>query len=76
MDDLITELLSAGFTLTELKQLEKLSDPTVLHRLTPDSRHLRHNIKSDVILYLEAWFNLIESEAHLPIADLELEATV
>jgi hypothetical protein len=76
MDDLITELLSAGFTLTELKQLEKLSDPIVLHRLPSDSRHLRHNIKSDVILYLEAWFNLIESEAHLPIADLELEATV
>ena len=62
MDDLISELTAFGFGLEDLKNLETLTDPEVLTRLQGDKRYLSHNIKSDVILYLETWSELIESK--------------
>ena len=60
-DDVITELLAAGFTAEDLRHLERLSDPQVLHAL-PAGTYLNHNIKADVVLYLRTWAGLIERE--------------
>jgi hypothetical protein len=58
-DDIIHELLNAGFAIEDLKHLEKLSDPAILDQ-SPKGRFLRHNIKEDVVLYLNTWAAIIE----------------
>jgi hypothetical protein len=62
MDDLISEMLDAGFDSADLKHLERLSSPTVLHSLPLQERDLKHNVKAHVIKYLKAWTILIESQ--------------
>lgn len=60
MDDLIDQLVNFGFTLEELRHLERLSDQAVLQRLPLEKRYLSHNVKADVIVYLNVWANLLE----------------
>lgn len=60
MDDLIDQLVNFGFTLEELRHLERLSDQAVLQRLPLEKRYLSHNVKVDVIVYLNVWANLLE----------------
>jgi len=62
MDDLISELLAFGFTREELSHLEKLSDPTVLNALPPDQRNLKHNVKKDVVVYMNTWATNLEEK--------------
>ena len=62
MDLLITRLLDAGLTTMDLQHLERLSDKNVLNRLKGDKRHLKHNLRDDVVLYLKAWSDLLEDE--------------
>lgn len=62
LDDLISDMLRAGFDADDLKHLERLSDPTILNTLPPDKKYLVHNRKADVVTYLEAWANKLESE--------------
>jgi hypothetical protein len=62
MDHLISELLAFGFTRTELCHLEKLSDPTVLNGLSISERTLKHNVKTDVVLYMKVWANQLENK--------------
>lgn len=60
MDDLITELIDFGFTRAQLQHLEKLSDPKVLGWLPFAKRDLKHNMKADVVLYLNTWADGLE----------------
>lgn len=60
MDDLIDQLVHFGFTVEELRHLERLSDKAVLQRLSIEKRYLSHNVKADVIVYLNAWANMLE----------------
>lgn len=62
MDDLITIMLDAGFDADDLKHLERLSDPKVLHALPGEHHGLRHNVKQDVILYLKLWADVLETK--------------
>jgi hypothetical protein len=62
MDDIISEMLEFGFDRDDLRDLERLSDIRVLNSLPACERTLRHNVKSDVIKYLNAWASLLESE--------------
>ena len=62
MDDLITELLSAGLDLDDLKHLEKLSDSRVLRILPKENRYLQHNNKADVIIYVNTWASMLENQ--------------
>jgi len=62
MDDLISELLRVGLNIDDLKRLEKLSDQKILLALPDGKRQLVHNKKSDVILYLQTWADLLEAE--------------
>ena len=62
MDDLIATMVSFGFTLDDLTHLERLSDPKVLRSLPEHDRHLKHNLKADVVKYLYQWADILESE--------------
>jgi hypothetical protein len=62
IDLVIHEMLSAGFALEDLQNLEKLSDKQILMRLPAENRYLRHNVKADVIVYLSEWANMLEEQ--------------
>lgn len=59
-DELISELIAFGFDSEDLKNLERLSDGTVLRALPLEQRNLTHNKKADVILYLNIWADQLE----------------
>lgn len=69
LDLVIFELLSFGFSMEELKALEYVSDPAVLERLPKEKRHLRRNVREDVVVYLLAWADLVEEQI---LAQIEL----
>lgn len=62
MDDLISALLAFGFDRTDLKHLEKLSDPEVLKALPDETRYLLYNRKEDVVTYLRTWADKLEED--------------
>jgi hypothetical protein len=59
-DQIITSMVEFGFDTDDLKHLERLSDHKILHCLPLNQRHLRHNVKQDVVLYLRTWAAMIE----------------
>lgn len=61
-DELISELIAFGFDSEDLKNLERLSDGTVLRALPIEQRNLAHNKKADVILYLNTWADQLEKQ--------------
>lgn len=62
IDLVINEMLNAGLMLEDLKHLEKLDDRQVLVRLPVEKRHLKHNVRDDVVIYLNTWANLLEEQ--------------
>lgn len=62
IDHIIDEMLAYGFTREDLAHLEKLSDPKILKNLANNHQHLKQNNKSDVVLYLKTWVNILEDE--------------
>lgn len=62
MDEVISEMLSAGLDREDLMHLEKLSDPAIIQRLPLHQKHLLHNKREDVVLYFETWANLLEEQ--------------
>ena len=73
MDLLISAMLDYGLEIQDLEHLEKLSDPTVLKSI--GSRLLRFNQRKDVILYMEAWANILECRllSGVPLKELGLQ---
>ncbi|TAF63442.1 MAG: hypothetical protein EAZ55_13670 [Cytophagales bacterium] len=71
MDVMITKILEIGLTTTDLKNLEQLSDKTVLLRMPAEKRYPKHNQREDVVLYLNTWANVLEEQllASLPAVD-------
>ena len=61
IDLLISEMISAGLQLEDLKHLEKLDDRQVLLRL-PRNRFLKHNSRENVVDYMNAWADLLEEK--------------
>jgi len=70
MDTMITKMLEAGFTTSDLQHLEKLSDKNILRRLPKEQRNLQHNLRKDVILYMQTWLELLEEELFLETIQL------
>ena len=62
IDHIINEMLAFGFSTEDLAHLEKLSDPKILRSLPADKKYLKHNLKSDVVIYLKTWGNILEEE--------------
>jgi hypothetical protein len=57
-DDIISSLLQAGFDIVDLKQLETLSDPSVV--TATGIGLLSRNSKQHVLLYIRTWATLLE----------------
>lgn len=58
MDMIIGKMIEFGFTPQDLRHLEWLSDSDVLEK--SGNKFLNRNLKSDTILYLNSWADLIE----------------
>jgi hypothetical protein len=71
MDQLITEMLEFGFDSEDLKHLERLSSPEILDILPSEERNLHHNVKEDVVKYLNLWATLLENKL---IEEIQLSA--
>lgn len=73
IDHIIDEMLAFGFSREDLAHLEKLSDPKILISLPADKKYLKHNLKSDVILYLKTWGLVLEEELIINISIKEVK---
>jgi hypothetical protein len=62
LDEIIDQMLAFGLTREELAHLERLSHPAVLQRLPENRKYLKHNLRDDVVLYLESWAAMLEDE--------------
>jgi hypothetical protein len=60
MDLIIEKMIDFGFTSQDLRHLEWLSDTAILSKT--GVTFLNRNIKSDTILYLKTWANLLEDQ--------------
>ncbi len=60
MDMIIERMVDFGFSSQDLRHLEWLSDTEVLNQIGVS--FLNRNLKSDTILYLNSWANLIEDK--------------
>ena len=60
MDLIIEKMIDFGFTRQDLRHLEWLSDTDILNKLGVE--FLNRNLKSDTILYIKSWANLIEDQ--------------
>lgn len=74
MDLIIFELLSFGFSVEDLQNLEYLSDQNVLQRLPLEKRYLRRNYRDDVVVYMNEWADLLEEQLLEAISIEELVA--
>ncbi|MEJ8801782.1 hypothetical protein [Pontibacter sp. H249] len=76
LDVVIDRMLETGFTRNDLAHLERLSDPDVLSTISPTPKALRHNVRDDVVLYLNAWANLLEKQLldHVSLQELQTES--
>ncbi|MFT3697172.1 MAG: hypothetical protein QM831_28780 [Kofleriaceae bacterium] len=63
IDDVITTLLDLGMSTRDIGHLEKLDDPKILATL--GVRHLRRNLRADVVAYMRAWAELLARDQRL-----------
>jgi hypothetical protein len=62
LDFVISTMMQSGLELQDIRHLEYLSDQRVLLRLSPAERNLRHNVREDVVKYMNTWADLLEEE--------------
>lgn len=60
MDMIIERMVDYGFTTSDLRNLEWLSDDRILNFM--GVQFLNRNLKADTIAYLKAWANLLEDQ--------------
>ena len=58
IDHVLAAMMSLGLGAEDIRNLEKLCDPEVVRRA---GRHLRHNVRDDVVTYMRIWADLLES---------------
>ena len=69
MDLIIEKMIDFGFSKQDLRHLEWLSDSEIVAEVLKDESisHLSRNSKSDTILYMKTWANLLEDKLITPI---------
>lgn len=60
IDHILAAMFSLGLTPEDVRNLEKLSDDSVLRRLPSGRRYLRFNRREDVIEYMRTWAELLD----------------
>jgi hypothetical protein len=63
IDVVLAAMFDLGLTRNDVRNLERLSDPSVVYRI---GRHPRFNQRDDVILYMRTWAQIL-SEAKDPL---------
>jgi hypothetical protein len=71
-DQLISHLIEAGLTPSDIHNIEYLEDREVLDRLPGGFRWLKRNVRADVILYLDVMASLLEEKL---IAETAVQST-
>jgi hypothetical protein len=72
IDLLIADLLNRGLTVTDLRDLEWLSDQKILNRIPLERRNkMRHNVREDVVLYMTEWARMLEEQL-IPYIKIDL----
>ncbi|HEY0966042.1 MAG TPA: hypothetical protein VGD88_01520 [Opitutaceae bacterium] len=61
LEYVLDRLRELGLDRTDLRHLEDLSDPRVLHALPGGHRWLQRNQHADAVLYLRTWAGVIEA---------------
>jgi hypothetical protein len=61
IDRIVDTLFEIGLRAADLRHLEDLSDPDVLHRLPGGFRYLERNRRDDAIAYIRSWAEFLES---------------
>ena len=69
LNEMIDSMLELGFTRSDLINLERLKAPEVLAQLPEKHKYLKHNLRDDVVLYLNTWANLIEKDLVQKVTD-------
>ena len=71
MDLIIEKMLDFGFSRQDLRHLEWLSDADILNKMGVS--YFNSNLKSDTILYLYSWANLVEDKllANVKLPNIE-----
>ena len=62
VQQLFDDLAAIGFYAEDVRNLEYLRDEKVLRELPLEKRHLRHNCRDDVALYMNTMANLLDEE--------------
>ncbi len=60
IDHVIDEMLALGMIPSDIRHLERLSDPKVLARVP--SKYLRRQEQANAVQYMEAWAELLEDQ--------------
>lgn len=60
MDLIIGRMIEFGFTQSDLRQLENLSNPEILAKVGVTS--FNRNVMSDTVKYMNAWADLLENQ--------------
>jgi hypothetical protein len=76
MDLLISTMLEAGLSTDDLKNLERLSDQSVLENLKGGKRYLNKNSRADVVEYLKTWASMLENEYLKSAPNVAFENTI
>ena len=61
VDDIFITMQRYGLSHSDIVKLENLSDKTILDNLNGGFRHLRWNVKEDVIEYMRSFADLLEN---------------
>lgn len=76
MDLIIQKMMDIGFSKDDLTHLEWLSDTSILDKIGSQVK-LYRNVKSDTILYMNTWADILEEEFlqnhKLPSLEVSLE---
>lgn len=71
LDIVFQSLEAVGLDANDVQHLERLSDPEIRQRLGTHNSHYPHNVRQNVIDYLNAWADILE-EQHIAIAKATL----
>ena len=62
MDHIMNELLKLGLSPSDIRDIERLSNPKVRRRMGATVTGVTHYARTDAIAYFEAWADLLEEQ--------------
>ena len=76
LDQILAEMYELGLSPADVGHLERLSSPEVRRRLGNNTEYFPHHRRENVVVYLEAWADLLEEQLEAPheLFDEYLEA--